>query len=186
MRWAAIDFETATRSRTSACAVGVVLVDDGVVVDERGWLIRPPGNRYEPFNIKIHGIEPAHTARKPGFGDVWPLVDELVGDRMLLAHNAPFDMGVLKRSGESSGIEVRDHDFACTVSLARRSWPDFDYYNLKAVCQALEIELINHHDAVADARACAEIAVLAATVIGPDAVEALARPLAPSPRSAAA
>ncbi len=179
MRWAAIDFETATRSRTSACAVGVVLIDDGVVVDERGWLIRPPGNRYEPFNTRIHGIEPAQTATQPGFDEVWPLVDELVGDRMMLAHNAPFDMGVLRRSGEHSGAAVRDHDFACTVLLSRRSWPDFGYYNLKAVCAALGIKLVNHHDAVADARACAEIALLAAAVLGPGAVESLAGPLVP-------
>lgn len=179
MRWAAIDFETATRSRTSACAVGVVLIDDGSVVDERGWLIRPPGNRYESFNTGIHGIEPAHTAKRPGFDEVWPLVDELVGDRMMLAHNAPFDMGVLKRSGEQSGAAVRDHDFACTVSLARRAWPGLGYYNLKAVCAALEIGLVNHHDAAADARACAEIALLAAAVLGPETIESLARPLVP-------
>ncbi len=184
MRWAAIDFETATRSRTSACAVGVVLVDDGEIVDERGWLIRPPGNRYEPFNTRIHGIEPEHTATKPAFDEIWPLVDELVGDRMLLAHNAPFDKGVLLRSCEHTSAPLRDHAFACTVSLSRRAWPDFGYYNLKAVCSELGVELVNHHDAVADARACAEIAVQAAAVIGQSTIEALAQPLLA--RSAAA
>jgi DNA polymerase-3 subunit epsilon len=184
MRWAAIDFETATRSRTSACAVGIVLVDDGAIVEERGWLIRPPGNRYEPFNIRIHGIKPEQTAAVPAFDGVWPEVDEMLGDRMLIAHNAPFDMGVLRRSGEHTGTTVRDHDFACTVALARRTWPTLGYYNLKAVCAALEVELINHHDAVADARACAQVALHVANVIGPETVESLARPLTP-PRAAA-
>ncbi len=185
MRWAAIDFETATRSRTSACAVGVVLVDDGRVVEERGWLIQPPGNRYEPINIRIHGIRPEHTVGKPDFGAVWRDVDALVGDRLMLAHNAPFDMGVLRRSGEHTNAAVRDHAFACTVALARRTWPTFGYFNLKAVCDALGIELINHHDAVADARACAEIALRVADVLGPETVESLSRPLLPVPAAAA-
>ena len=60
----AIDFETANRRLASACALGVVRVRDGRVVDTRYSLIRPPAGHdgFERGNVRIHGIQPADVA----------------------------------------------------------------------------------------------------------------------------
>jgi DNA polymerase-3 subunit epsilon len=171
--FAAIDFETATRSRSSACALGVVLSDGRNVLDEASWLIRPPSNHYEWRNIQIHGIEPAHTADSPGMEEVWAEASELIGDAILVAHNAPFDMGVLQRSLESSG-EIVEADYACTVSLARKLLPGLRHYKLPDVSFELGIDLDNHHDALADARACCEIAITLLERAGERSLRALA------------
>src|SRR3990167_6043878 len=102
MRWAAFDFETATQARDSACAVGVVVFEDGDITARRHWLIRPPGNCYSHWNIRVHGIRPPDTEAAPPFDVVWQEVDDLVRDHVLVAHNAAFDMGVLAGSAAST------------------------------------------------------------------------------------
>lgn len=174
MRWAAIDFETATRERASACAVGVVLIDDGLIVDQQSWLIRPPGNDYEPWNIKVHGITPDQTESASAFDVVWAEVEPMVLGRTIFAHNAGFDMGVLRGASDLTGAPVGDHRYACTVSLARRAWPDLGRYNLPMVCNYLGIDLFNHHDALADALACGEIAVAVTREIDELEIDAMA------------
>ena len=95
MDFAAIDFETATAARDSACSVAVVEIKDGRVRQSFSALIRPPENRYNAFNIKIHGITPADTETAPDFAGVWPELAAHLENKIVVAHNARFDMGVL-------------------------------------------------------------------------------------------
>lgn len=157
MRWAAIDFETATRSRTSACALGVVIVDDGREVARQAWLIRPPANRYEATNVAIHGIHPSSTEHAPGFAQVWAEAMYMIGDRPLVAHNAGFDIGVVRRCCERAGLPLTSHAYFCTVQLARRAFPDLGAWKLPIVAAHVGSEL-QHHDALSDATACSRIA----------------------------
>jgi DNA polymerase-3 subunit epsilon len=158
MRWAAIDFETATRSRTSACALGVVVVDEGEVVARQAWLIRPPGNAYDWGNIRVHGIQPGDTERAPGFAEVWSEAMHLCGDRPLVAHNAAFDVGVVRASVAHFGAMMPTVDYACTVSLARRTFPGLPAYRLPVVADHVGAGAeLSHHDALSDAVACSSI-----------------------------
>jgi len=156
MRWAAIDFETATQFRDSACAVGVVVVDEGEERYRQSWLIRPPDNRYSPRNVAIHGIRPADTEHAPSFSSVWNEVEHLVGDRPLVAHNAGFDAGVLAASAAATGAAVRARDFWCSVQMARRAWPELGRWNLPSVAAHVGAEL-DHHQALSDAAACSRV-----------------------------
>jgi DNA polymerase-3 subunit epsilon len=101
--WVAVDFETATSARASACAVAAVSVADGAIVDERRWLIQPPGNRYDAFNTSIHGIDASITRGAPGFAQVWSDVLDFAGGRTLVAHNAGFDLGVVRAEHDRTG-----------------------------------------------------------------------------------
>lgn len=156
MRWAAIDFETATRARTSACALGVVIVDDGRELHRQAWLIRPPGNAYEARNVEVHGIRPSDTGSAPSFADVWAEAAVLIGDRPLVAHNAPFDVAVLRACCDAHGIDPPDASYHCTVQLARRAFPGLAAYKLPIVADHVGAEL-DHHDALSDAAACSRI-----------------------------
>ena len=155
--FAAVDFETATGSRASACALGISLVDDGQITSGRMWLIRPPGNEYDPYNTMIHGIGPQDTVSAPELPDVWAEAQAVIGKRPVVAHNAAFDIGVLR---EGLSLFERDWpslDVFCTLVLSRRVWPGLISYSLLPVCGFLGIDLAHHHDPAEDATACAEI-----------------------------
>lgn len=153
-----IDFETATAERASACAVAVAIVDCGTIVAEKSWLIRPPENRYESFNSMLHGIGPEDTHDAPGFLEVMSEVVNVIGDRPVLAHYAPFDLGVLRSSYAEAGVPWPAMTVGCTVILSRRCWPGLASYSLPLVADFLGLDTFTHHDATADARACADIA----------------------------
>jgi DNA polymerase-3 subunit epsilon len=70
MNFTAIDFETATGKRDSACAVGIVTVENGAITEEYYSLIQPPGNEYFGMNIAVHGIHPQDTQGAPTFHDL--------------------------------------------------------------------------------------------------------------------
>ena len=154
----AIDFETANYSRTSACAVGLVHVKNRCIVSETTLLIRPPQRQ---FNFThIHGLTWADVKDEPTFGELWPAICEFIARaEFLVAHNASFDRGVLRRCCETYGVTEPELPFVCTVQLARNQW-DLHPTKLPNVCEYLDIPLI-HHDAASDSRACAKIVIAA-------------------------
>src|SRR4051812_36416741 len=110
----AIDFETADHGPDSACAVGLVRVENGAIVARASRLIRPP-RRYIRYT-RIHGITWAMAEREPCFGELWPTVaDMLDGADRLVAHNAPFDRNVLRACCEAAGLPMPAQPFLCTV-----------------------------------------------------------------------
>ena len=155
--FAAVDFETATSLRDSACAVGVAVFDNGELVAAEKRLIRPPGNAYDPFNEAIHGIGPEDTADAPPFSAVWPEMADLIGDRVVVAHNTSFDMSVLRHSAEQCGYMPPSIRFACSYRLAKRTFPDRWSYSLKNLSLDLGVNLKDHHDPRADAIAAGEV-----------------------------
>lgn len=161
----AVDFETATSERASACAVAAVVVDDGQIVEQRTWLIKPPNNAYDDFNMMLHGIGPSQTADAPGFAELIPQLLACVDDRPVIAHYLPFDLGVLRACHAAADLTLPTWTVGCTVTLSRRCWPGLPSYSLPVVAEYLDIDLSRHHDPLADALACAHIAqaVLVAT-----------------------
>ncbi len=157
LRFAALDFETATEERGSACAVGVAVVENGHLVGSESWLVRPPRNEYSPYNIAVHGIEPHHTARAAQFPDVWREAAEFIGDRPIVAHNVSFDLGVLRQSLEAYGSTCEVAAAYCSLMLSRRVWPGLMSYSLPPLARWLGVAVRKHHDAREDAIACAEL-----------------------------
>jgi DNA polymerase-3 subunit epsilon len=160
----AIDFETADNGADSACALGLVRVEDLKVVAREKVLIRPPRERI--LFTYIHGITWRMVQDAPVFKVAWmklaPLLD---GATFLAAHNAPFDRGVLRACCTAAALTVPAQPFVCTVQVARRKWA-MKPANLPEVCRRLGIGLI-HHDAGSDAEACARIIIAAAAAPDP-------------------
>ena len=173
MRWAAVDFETATHSRDSACALGVVVVEDGEELMRQAWLIRPPGNAYSRMNISVHGIRPDDTERAPDFAEVWAEAMQMIGDRTLVAHNAPFDVGVIRGCCGSYGITPPPARYVCTVQLSRRTWPELRAHKLPIVAEHVGATL-NHHDALSDAAACSHVVHACIAAVGAGSLDELA------------
>lgn len=154
----AIDFETASRRSHSACAVGLVRVENQEITQRFYALIRPPEQQFEFTHI--HGIHWHDVENQPTFERVWPrMAEKLEGADFLAAHNASFDRRVLESCCDYYGIESPSTPFVCTVKLARKTWNLYPT-KLNNVCDFLGVEL-DHHQALSDAEACAKIAIAA-------------------------
>src|ERR1700722_12772876 len=154
----ALDFETATSSRDSACAVAIAVVKDGRVSDVSKWLIQPPGNEYDGFNIAIHGITPEATSSSPSLEEVWPEVLQWIDGRPIVAHYAPFDLSVLRHSLAGDGTEWPELTYYCTCALARRGWPGRLSYRLPDLANECGLTF-EHHEPGADAATAGELAI---------------------------
>ena len=154
----AIDFETADHYPDSACAVGLVRVENGRVARRVRQLIRPP--RDVMIFTHIHGITLDAVEDKPEFGQAWPALREVFeGASFIAAHNAGFDRSVLNACCESAGLEPPELPWVCSVREARRTLGIFPA-NLANVCRVMGLKL-NHHEALSDAEACARIVMAA-------------------------
>ncbi len=158
--FAAIDFETANYSPGSVCSVGVVIVRDGVVADEFYSLIRPRPNYYNYFNTRIHGLSRTDTDEAPDFPTVWQQVAARIEGLPLVAHNSPFDEGCLKTVHALYEMPYPGYAFHCTCRASRRVFGRLlPNHKLDTVAAHVGFDLTDHHHALADAQACACIAM---------------------------
>ena len=174
LTFTAIDFETANASSASACSVGVVTVEDGRVVDRVGWLIRPPLGHdvFTEWNVRIHGIAPYTVIEAPGWAEQLDDLLRAIGDRPVVAHNARFDIGVIRAACAVTGVRTPPLRYFCSLQIARRTY-HLDSYRLPVAAMAAGFEDFRHHDAVGDAEACAAIVIHASRRHDADDVPAL-------------
>jgi len=172
----AIDFETATSARDSACEIGLTLIEDQKIIESRSWLIRPPcWPNFDQFNIKIHGISAKMVANEPTFQELWSELEPWFKGRTIVAHNASFDIGVLRDMLKNYRMGIPDNPYLCTYRLARKVWPDLGKYGLKTMIQHLSLELGRHHRAEYDSIACAGVLIHAMNKLSTPSIEALAQ-----------
>ena len=144
----AIDFETAQGKRNSICQVGLVRVEQGMIVKKIVLLVKPPDNYYSFYNIQVHGITPAMTRTSPTFNQVWPLIEPFICNQNLVAHNSSFDVSCLKQTLAYYRLIIPGFNSHCTYKLYGQK--------LNLLCRTYGIEL-QHHDALSDAMACAQL-----------------------------
>lgn len=161
MDFCAIDFETATHERNSACELGVCIVQDSKIVETKTWLIKPPSFPYfNPFNVDVHGIVPDYVKDAPTFDEIWYEVEEMMYGTLMIAHNAGFDAGVLRGCLNHYGMFAPKLNYLCSIQLAKKSWNYLPRYGLKHLAEYHQLSF-NHHRAGDDAEVCAKIALLA-------------------------
>ncbi len=157
MDFCAIDFETACQQRASACALGMVQIHDGKIIDTFYSLIRPPaGMDILPFFTEIHGITMTDVSTAPDFEELWPRIQAFIRGDFLVAHNSSFDQSVLESCLEYYDIDFSPQRFECTLQCSRRRWPELENHQLDTISEFLGIEL-DHHNALSDALACAHV-----------------------------
>ena len=156
MNFIAIDFETATSQRTSVCSLGICEVENNKVIRRDSMLIRPEPPDFNPYNIKIHGITPEMVADKPNFAMIWKHIKPILDGKLVIAHNASFDINVLCRTLDSFNIEYPTFDYLCTVKLSQKAYPELESHKLNALAEAFGI-CFSHHDACDDAYVCAQV-----------------------------
>lgn len=164
----AIDFETANGNRSSVCSVGIVIVKEGQVVDSFYSLICPLPNYYAWFCQQVHGLSAEDTDTAEAFPEVWAHAVEKIeqyfpdfeaGEVPLVAHNAAFDGGCLRAVFAAYEMGQPPYEFLCTLIASRRCFPDASRHTLDSIASLCGYDLTNHHHALADAEACAAIAL---------------------------
>mgnify|MGYP002545624112 FL=1 len=156
--FAAIDFETANNERSSVCSVGIVIVRNGEIVDSFYSLISPEPNYYNYWCSQVHGLTREDTEDAPVFPEVWKQIEPLIEGLPLVAHNSPFDESCLKAVFRVYQMDYPDYPFYCTCIASRRVWP-LGRHNLDVIAARCGYDLTHHHHALADAEACAALAL---------------------------
>lgn len=173
LNFVAIDFETANNSRNSACSLAAVTVENGEIVKKAYSLIKPPQLQFDPRCVDIHGIEPEMVLEKPTFAELWPAIYEnhLKG-KIVIAHNAKFDMEVLRATLQHYDLDLPNLKYSCTLKISRKVWPELPRHKLNVVGDFLGITF-QHHQALDDAMTCAKIAIAAAKEYNVNSMDAL-------------
>lgn len=154
MDFTAIDFETASKERTSVCSLGICVVKNNEITERKEMLIKPDPFDFNEYNVKIHGITPEMVIGMPTFDKYWDSLKGYIENSMVIAHNAPFDVHVLCSTLEHFGIEIPAFSYMCTVVLSQKAYPDLLSHKLNNLAEALGIGF-SHHRAGDDAYACA-------------------------------
>ncbi|QFT87735.1 DNA polymerase III PolC-type [Bacillus sp. THAF10] len=152
----AFDFETANISRTSVCSIGMVFVENNKVKETVYELINPEGY-FDPRNTAIHGITEEDVVNAPTFDVFYEGVKDKLDNQLMVAHFLPFDGYVLRDSLTRYGLTPVSKQLMCSCQLSKKLLPDLPSHSLKTMSRYFGIQLDQHHHALDDARACAEI-----------------------------
>lgn len=158
LTFASIDFETANYNRSSICSLGIVIVENGIITDKIYRLVRPRPNFYCSWATDIHGLSYYDTLNEPEFPEVWEDIKPKLKNLPLVAHNSSFDEGCLKAVSDLYEMQYPNYEFYCTYRTAKREFSNLENHQLHTVAAHVGYDLENHHHALADAEACAEIA----------------------------
>lgn len=155
----AIDFETSNHKRTSICSVGMVFVKNKKIVDKHYALVKPKPNFYIPDFVKIHGITYWDTLKVDTFDVFWKSILLKIGNLPFVAHNKAFDFSCLNATLEEYQLPELKNDFFCSLKQSRQVLPQLENHKLPTVAKHFGYDLQNHHNAIADAEACAVISM---------------------------
>lgn len=156
----AFDFETANSTRSSACALGMTKVVDGKIVDQMSAKFRPPEDfdHFDYRNISIHGITEKDVADKDRFGSYWNSFADFAKGFPLVAHNASFDMSVLRASLRASNLGWPELDYVCTYVMSQKVYSLTSYSLLFVAYECgIALDKNSHHDARYDSEICAKV-----------------------------
>ena len=154
-RYVVFDVETPNAANDRMSAIGISVVEDGQITQELFSYVDPE-THFDPFNVQLTGIDEEVVRGKPTFPELWKKIEPIMSDGILVAHNAVFDLGVLKRCLKDYGIAWKPSvKYACTVKIGRKLLPDMKH-NLNVMCGYYGIAL-DHHKADSDSHACAMI-----------------------------
>ena len=158
LNFTAIDFETANEQMSSVCSLGVVTVRNGKITDRKYKLIKPPDFRFNWRNIQVHGIQASDVENELEFYRYWNSLKEILNEFPIIAHNAGFDIGVLKAVLETYQLENPDLEYSCSLRISRRTWTGLPSYSLGKLGKEFGYTF-RHHHALEDAEMSAQLII---------------------------
>lgn len=155
-RFIAFDVEMPSQYKPRISAIGITVVEDGVVTDSIYYLVNPEA-KFDPYVVELIGITPEMVANEPTFPDIWEKIKDVMSSGVLVAHGAPGDMKVLCGCLKSYGIEWKEKaQYICTCRVGLEKYPEYEHHSLDYMCQKIAFPLI-HHYALSDSEGCAHL-----------------------------
>ena len=154
----ALDFETASSEHHSACSLGLAFVKNAKIINKKYYLINPPC-KFVSHNVKIHGLTAKDVENAPMWSEIWPEINELTKNSLLIAHSASFDISVLIACCNFYNLPIPHFQYVDSIDLFRAAYPTHHKASLDYCSKLLAIKLENHHNACEDALACAQVAI---------------------------
>lgn len=156
-RYVAIDFETMSYWRASVCSIGIAVIEGGKIVDTFYTLVCPTTKDESYYCVNVHGIHYNMVRNSPKFSEIWGYIDEnYIKGSTLIAHNVGFERSCINACAEEYGTNS-DYNYIDTLKMSRKQINGLSSYALDSVCESLNYRLVNHHNALDDAKACANI-----------------------------
>ncbi len=157
MTYVALDFETANEYPGGACSVALARFDEeGTLLESYYSLIRPKNPYFDPSMSAVHQLDSQQCLAAGQFDTIWADLVRFIGRDIVVAHNAAFDMAVLKAALEVYDLQCDSLSYLCTLTIARKVWPQLHSYKLSYIVNELELEYRAHH-ALDDAIMCGTI-----------------------------
>lgn len=175
LNFVAIDFETAGPKRASVCQIGLAKVRDGQITKTACEMVKPPRGftDFHPRNIQVHGLTPKSIYGAPGWPGILDRLIRFAGDLPLIGHNVAFEKSVIVQASEAEGLTAPDFKYLCSQKLAQTHLPEAGSFRLNMLAEHLGMPAFAHHDAGADAAACAALVLKIAEHTGLDDLESL-------------
>ena len=156
MDFVAIDFETANAKRTSACSLGITIVENNQIINSEEYLIKPYPYYFDNINTAIHGITEKDVENAPTFDKLWEKLLPIIDNKVVIAHNASFDISVLTYLFDYYAIPYPTLQILCTYQISQFLFPEFPCYRLDFLSNCFDIPLC-HHNSCSDSLACANL-----------------------------
>ena len=175
LNFVAIDFETANPKRASVCQIGLAKVRDGQITKTACEMVTPPRGftNFHPRNIQVHGLTPRSIYGAPDWPGILGRLIAFTGDLPLIGHNVAFERSVIVQATEAEGLTVPDFQYLCSQKLAQTHLPEAGSFKLNLLAEHLGMPVFAHHDAGADAVACAALVLKIAEHTGLDDLDDL-------------
>ena len=156
-KYIVFDVETPNRYNNRISAIGISVVEYGSITKSYFSYVDPE-QPFDWFNTQLTGIDAKTVAGAPTFPELWKKIEPVLSSGVLVAHNASFDMGVLKKCLNDYNIPWKSSvSYCCTVQMGKRILPGMSH-KLNTLCDYYGISL-DHHRADSDRRAAAKILI---------------------------
>lgn len=165
-RFVALDVETANSNRSSICQLGLAMVDHAGIIETASFLIDPEVE-FAAFNVQLHGIGPETVGGHPAFTRVLDALRSFL-ERHPLVQHSHFDEKAMAAACQRYDLPALAATWHDSVRIARRAWPELKGnggHGLGNLKKVLDLEFA-HHDAGEDARAAAQVVLLAEATKG--------------------
>lgn len=149
INFVSVDFETLTPELTSACAIGLVKVVKGIIVQKFFSLIKPIPDGRKERNSFVHGITDDMLVDAPTYKELFPQIENFFESHNIACHNAGTDINIIDRLHNYYELRIDDVSIIDTMKITGTS--------LTKACEIAKIDIECHHDALSDATACAEL-----------------------------
>lgn len=154
-KYIVFDVETPNTANDRICSVGISEIENGKIIQVHNYYVNPECG-FDLRNIKIHGINERDVIHAETFPQIWSKIRSLFFDRVVIAHNAQFDLSVLKKTLASYGIIEQNVYYLDTINAAHEIYPNLPNFKLDTICDYLGI-CLEHHNSGSDCKATAEV-----------------------------